>query len=432
MALALIWIFLSSGAALAQTPQPPPEPGTQPPPRTEPVQPDIPPPADDAPPGDQPETVPPAEPPAGTKPAEVNPEDVNQGPLRDPVLQQDEGDPRTLEREPDKDKKDALAEGPPEEEKDEASPMEICAQPPAENQGVLQRVRRSLTVTACASSAWLDGLFGDQIHYDEYHATYGTVTAGGLWSEYDGFDPRLRFRARLQLPQWDERISAFAGRVGEDDYISDTEGDFQALPTRQFGTLEDESVLLGLGYSSPERTGNDFDAGVGVRVDWPLDPYARARYEIVRAFNERYVFSARETVFWQNTEGFGTTTRINLDRVINDRFLLRWSNLGKYTEETLGLEWYTQMTLFQSVGQRTGLAWQAQIEGATDNEVQLTRHAVRLIMRRQLTPEWLILELRGGVGWPRRKLTEAREPSPEIGIAIEMQFGQKRDRVRPD
>ena len=141
------------------------------------------------------------------------------------------------------------------------TPMEGCAQRDQDDSTMLERVRRRLTVTACASSAWLDGLFGDQFRYDEYRATYGRVSAGGLWSDYDGFDPRLRFRVRLKLPQWDDRITAFAGRVGEDDYISDTEGDFEALPTRQFGDLEDESVLVGLGYSSPERTGNDFDAG---------------------------------------------------------------------------------------------------------------------------------------------------------------------------
>jgi hypothetical protein len=414
--------FLSSTAVVqAQTPEPPPP--------SEPIQPEPPLPEQslEQPPEAQPaEPQPPGSERPGENPAAVDPDDVNQGPLRDPVLQQDEADPRPLEREPEQ-TEDPLAAGPP---VDDASPMEICAQPDEGEMSVLQRVRRSLTVTACASSAWLDGLFGDQIHYDEYHATYGTVTAGGLWSDYDGFDPRLRFRARLQLPQWDERVSAFAGRVGEDDYVSDTEGDFDALPSRQFGNLEDESVLLGLGYSSPKRTGNDFDAGVGVRVDLPLDPYARARYEVVRAFGERYVFNARETVFWQNTEGFGTTTRINLDRVMSDRFLLRWSNLGKFTEETNGLEWYSQFTLFQSIGERTGLAWQAQIEGATDNEVQLTRHAARLIMRRQLTPDWLILEMRGGVSWPRRRLTEKREASPEVGIALEMQFGQKRDRLR--
>ena len=412
LALVLLCALTRAPQAVAQTPEPA---VASPPPKTEPVQPG-PHVADDAP--EQP----------GDKPEVVNPQDVNQGPMRDPVLQQNEGDPRTLEREPEH--KDPTAMGPHPEPKDGESPMEICAQP--SEQGVLQRVRRTLTVTACASSAWLDGLFGDQIYRDEYHATYGTVTAGGLWSDYDGFDPRLRFRARLQLPQWDERISAFAGRVGEEDYISDTEGDFDALPTRQFGTLEDESVLVGLGYSSPERTGNDFDAGVGVRIDIPLDPYARARYEVVRSFAERYVFSARETVFWQNTEGFGTTTRINLDRVISDRYLLRWSNLGKFTEETIGLEWYSQLTLFQSIGQRTGLAYQAHVEGETDNEVQMTRTALRVIMRRQLTPDWLILELRSGVSWPRRRLIEERKASPEVGIAIEMQFGQKRDRIRPN
>jgi len=231
---------------------------------------------------------------------------------------------------------------------------------------------------------------------------------------------------RLQLPQWDSRISAFAGRVGESDYISDTEGDFEALPSRQFGDLEDESVLLGLGYSNPERTGNDFDAGVGVRLDTPIDPYARVRYEVVRAFAEDYVFTARETLFWQNSEGFGSTTRVTLDRPLSDRFLLRWANVGKFTEETTGLEWYSQVTLFQSVGERTGLAWQAQIEGQTDNEVQITRNAVRLIMRRQFRDfKWLFLELRGGVGWPRMKLTEEREASPELGIALEMQFGNR-------
>jgi hypothetical protein len=235
----------------------------------------------------------------------------------------------------------------------------------------------------------------------------------------------LRFRVRLQLPQWDQRISAFAGRVGEDDYVSDSENEFSALPTRQFGSLEDESVLVGLGYSSPERTGNDFDAGVGVRVDLPMDPYARARYEVVRTFAENYVFRGRQTLFWQNSEGFGATGRFNIDRALSDRFLLRWSSLGKFTEETLGMEWYSQLTLFQSLGNRTGLAWQTQVEGATENEVRVTRYAARVIMRRQLNWDWLFLELRAGASLPRRFLYEKRELSPEAGIAVEMQFGDR-------
>lgn len=306
------------------------------------------------------------------------------------------------------------------------SHVAACTPESAPENTMLERMRRRLTVSACASSAWIDSLFGDELRYDQYRATYGTVSAGALWSDYDGLDPRLRFRVRLQLPQWDERISAFAGRVGEEDYVSDSEGDFDALPTRQFGNIEDESVLVGLGYSSSERTGNDFDAGVGVRVDLPLDPYARGRYEVVRILALKYVLRARETVFWQNSEGFGSTARLTIDRALTDKLLLRWSGLGKFTEETIGLEWNTQLTLFQSLGARTGLAYQAQTEGATDNEVQITRHSARVILRRQLTPEWLFLEVRAGVGWPRLRLVEKREAGPELGVALEMQFGEKK------
>ncbi|WP_157071649.1 hypothetical protein [Steroidobacter denitrificans] len=319
---------------------------------------------------------------------------------------------------------------PPEQElpEEDQNTLEDCEPDETILNGVLQKVRRTLTISACTSSAWLDGLFGGVNLYDQYRQTHGTVSAGGLWSEYSGLDPRLRFRVHLQLPQWNKRISAFIGRMGEDNFISDTESDFEALPTRQFGNLENESVLVGLGYSNPRRTGNDFDAGLGVRVDLPLDPFTRLRYEIVRTFADHYVITARETVFWQNSEGFGTTTRVNLDRALSRRFLLRWGNLGKFTEETVGLEWYSQVTLFQSLSERSGLAWQIQVDGATENEVPLTRYSGRLIMRRQLTPEWLILELRGGMEWPRRRLTEARTMSPEVGIALEMQFGQSRNR----
>ncbi|MFL6577867.1 MAG: hypothetical protein ACJ8MR_14695 [Povalibacter sp.] len=339
----------------------------------------------------------------------------------------------TVEAKPDEAKPDeAKAVEPVHVTASELGVMDVCKEMQDEAAlTTLERVRRRLSIAACASSGWLDSLFGDQLRYEEYHETYGSVSVGTLWSDYEGLDPRLRFRIHLKLPQWDERISAFAGRVGEENYISDVEDDFDALPTRQFGNLEDESVLLGLGYSNPKRTGNDFDASIGVRLDFPVDPYVRTRYEIVRNFAEQYVFSARETLFWQNSEGLGTTTRLTLDRAMSERFLLRWSNLGTFTQETDGLEWYSQLTLFQSVGERVGLAWQAQVEGATDNEVPLTQMAVRLIMRRQFrNPDWLFLELRGGVGWPREKLEEARKVSPEFGVAFEMQFGDRKKRKR--
>jgi hypothetical protein len=393
------------------------------------------------PPSEQPNEqapAPPVDPPTEVPPPERPNEDAptpSEVPSDRPISELDESEkppPAPEQREQDSaeeavKQKGRRERGPPIPEGEAPGPITACKEIKPEHDTMLERVRRTLAVTACASSAWLDGLFGDQFHYDAYLNTRGSLSVGALWSEYDGLDPRLRARVRLQLPQWDERISAFAGRVGEEDYVSDTEGEFTALPTRQFaGGLEDESVLVGLGYSSPDRTGNDFDAGVGVRIDLPLDPYARARYEIVRTFAEHYVFRARETVFWQNSEGFGSTTRFNIDRALSERFLLRWSNLAKYTEETEGVEWSSEVTLFQRLNQRMGIAWQNYISGTSDAEVDLQRYGARAILRRQLTPSWLFLEVRAGFGWPREKIFEERKLSFEGGIAFEMQFADER------
>ena len=250
---------------------------------------------------------------------------------------------------------------------------------------MLERVRRRLTVTACASSAWLDGLFGDQLRYDEYRSTYGTVSAGALWSDYDGFDPRLRFRVRLQLPQWNERISAFAGRVGEDDYISDTEGDFDALPTRQFGDSGRRKragrprLFQSLAHRQRlrcRRRRARRRAARSVRAR-PLRNRAHVRRQLC-------VPRARNRVLAATPKASAPPRASTSTARSRDTLLLRWSNLGKYTEETIGLEWFTQLTLFQSLDERTGLAWQLQTEGETDNEVPLTRHSARLILRRQL------------------------------------------------
>lgn len=320
-------------------------------------------------------------------------------------------------------------QGPPEPEISEEARNgdNVCDEMVPDAVTVLERARKTLTTGACRSAAWLDGLFGDRLYYDDYRDTYGSVSAGALWTDYDGLDPRVRFRVRMKLPQMDERLSAFIGRVGQDEYVSDSESEFVALPTRQFGgRLEEETLLVGLGYSEAERTGNDFDVDVGVRVRLPLDPYARSSYEIIRTFAEQYVVRARQTVFWQNSEGFGTTSRLILDRALSERFLVRWGGLAKYTQETEGVEWYTESTLFQAFSARTALAWQLHVGGQLDNEVPLTDYGARLILRRRLDPEWLILELRAGVHFPRYLLEEERKLSPEAGIALEMQFVPKR------
>jgi hypothetical protein len=48
-----------------------------------------------------------------------------------------------------------------------------------------------------------------------------------------------------------------------------------------------------------------------------------------------------------------------------------------------------------------------------------------LIYRRSVLRDWLFLELRSGISWPRETLLETREPNLSFGAAVEMMFGER-------
>lgn len=48
-----------------------------------------------------------------------------------------------------------------------------------------------------------------------------------------------------------------------------------------------------------------------------------------------------------------------------------------------------------------------------------------MIFRRRIYREWLFLELRSSITWPRETLLERRESNLGAGAAIELMFGER-------
>lgn len=307
--------------------------------------------------------------------------------------------------------------GPPEE------PAGLCEDKPS-GPAWLDRMHAGLYRTMCFAAARFDGFFGNARFDDEYQATHGSVVIGALWDERDHWDPSLRFRVRVRLPQLSERFNAFIGRVDPGEYVSDLRDDFDALP-RQFARQEDDAVLLGLGYSQPGRGGGYFDADVGTEFGLPMDPYVKGRYRIALPFLERNVLRLRETIFWQDSEGAGATTRFDLERLLRERFLVRLTGSATFTQESEGVRWFSDVTLYQNLGQGRALAYQAGIVAESDSDVGVSDYGLRLIYRRRLHREWLFLELRSSLTWPRETVLERRESSWGVGAGLELFFGER-------
>jgi hypothetical protein len=292
-----------------------------------------------------------------------------------------------------------------------------------ELQAWIDRLQSSLHRITCSSAWWFDGLFGNRRYDTEYRSTHGTVYAGGAWSQREQFDSVARFKARFYLPQINERFNAFIGRGEADDIVTESTPELYTLPT-QFSRRDDDSVFLGLGYNERMTRRGSFDADAGVRVRFPLDPYVKGSYRFARPVGENTLFRFRETIFWQKSEEFGTTALVEWDRILAPEYVLRWTTSGTYSEVSEGVRWFSNVRLYHLLSKERAFAYEAATNGSTDAPAPLTNYGVAAIYRQRIWRDWLVLELRTGIDWPRYSPYEKRTSNLNGSMVVEMRYGE--------
>ncbi|UCF20670.1 MAG: hypothetical protein JSU87_04470 [Gemmatimonadota bacterium] len=290
-------------------------------------------------------------------------------------------------------------------------------------QSWLDWLQRNVSRTVCGSALWFDGLFGDSYVYDERDVTYGRIFVGLWWDERDRLDPNFRFRVKLSFPRLENRANVTLGRENFDSYVSDQADSFEGVP-QTLATTDEDEFFLGVGFTPLRGRRSRLSISPGVNLKVPLEPYLKVSYRLNLIETDRTLARIRETGFWRERDGFGTTTRIDLDQRLRQRFLFRYHAMGTFSESTYGLDWQTGITLYQHLGGSRALAYLAEIFGETGRDVPLEDYGLRVVYRQGAFRPWLILELSAGLSWPRRSLAEARKINPGLGFGFEMQYGR--------
>jgi hypothetical protein len=157
----------------------------------------------------------------------------------------------------------------------------------------------------------------------------------------------------------------------------------------------------------------------------------KASYRFYAGTSETTLLSFRETVFWQNSEKFGVTSRVDVERVFKDSYLLRWTASGTFSERTEGVRGYSALMLLRGFPNRRAAAAELFTEGEFDDIVPLRNYGLRVAYRRSIARDWLVLETRASVTFPREFADQEREASWGIGIGLEMFFGTDDFLARP-
>lgn len=299
-----------------------------------------------------------------------------------------------------------------------------CTDSVEEASNWLDRSQKQVYETVCGTAAWFDGFFGDRRYDTTSGNTFGRVGLSGFWDERDGFDPKLRFRAKYALPALRDRANIIVGRGDEKDFIEERETPSDSIPGN-FNRVEDDSFLIGLGYQRDTglERGLDFSAGIKVRA--PPEPYLKTRYRRAYELSDSTLFQLRPVVYWKSEEGFGATLATDIDHLLSDRMMLRWSNSGNISEdkEVEGVAWVSYLSLFSALADRRALSYHAFIKGETKADVGLQNYGFEVRYRQRFLRDWLFFEVINSVTWPRFTLDERREMNLGIGAGFEMYFG---------
>ncbi len=301
---------------------------------------------------------------------------------------------------------------------------DFCRQAAPADQPLIDESRRVLEETFCGATLWFDGLFGGEPSVANARAVSGRVELSSLYTEFEEFDYRARLRLNYELPTLERRLRLFLGRDDEGEFVEDRREGF-AVRSSVFGLETEEKWLAGLGYSPPGRWANRFDVRVGGRVKTAPEAFVQTRYRHNVFVGETTVWRLRETVFWENRQGYGSTTSVDWDRVLRRDLLFRWGAAGTYSESTEGVAWRSATLLYHNLrGSRAGAA-EVFMRGSTGAEVKLREYGTRLIYRQPVGRPYLFGELILGYTWPRVERHEPREGSAMVGFGIELLFGRE-------
>lgn len=216
---------------------------------------------------------------------------------------------------------------------------------------------------ACTPAVWFDRFFGDEREEDVASALVRVVPSL-QYSDRDFTDMGIRLKARVNLPNLKDRYSLVVNDDAEQN-AGLLPGEVER-PERANATDRDTSAALRYLARRAANSGLDFDIGLRSQLKF----FARARYyrswQLAPPLRTRYTQS-----FWfRDGSGFGETSLFEIERMLAEDMLLRWSTQATVSEEANGLELRDGLQLLRQIDRDRAISWNLAMTVKSDPDWQ--------------------------------------------------------------
>ena len=217
--------------------------------------------------------------------------------------------------------------------------------------------------------------------------------------EGDGNTEKVQLRGKVRLPRINKRLSLVFTDENEETGELD----------RGITSIDDDeqNTEVGLSYNIMEHISSRLDLKAGLRSSGHMKLKARYRYEL--PVGDKYINRFTETLYFLDPEGFGFQSTYDLNRIIDENRLVRWSNNARITEDIQGVEWSTRLLLGRRIDEKSAISYFVWTGGETRPDYLTTSYGLGMRYRRKIIRPWIFYELEPAYAWQRELVEDDRD-----------------------
>lgn len=278
------------------------------------------------------------------------------------------------------------------------------------------RAQSYFSQRACTPAVWFDRFFGDQRQEDVATALVRVIPSI-QYSDRDLDDPGVSLKARFNLPNLEDRFNIV---VNDDDVEAAglLPGEVERPSQANQRELRDSSAALRYLVQLADRSGLDFDVGLRSEAKF----FARGRY--FRSWQLTPVVQTRftQSAFFRDGEGFGEVSLLEVERLMSEDMLLRWSTQATVSEEVNGLELRDGIQLYRQLDADRAISWNLAMTVDSDPAWKANEYATSIRYRQRAFRSWFFYEVEPFLDWIRE---DNFNTNPGIALRLEFWLGDE-------
>lgn len=242
----------------------------------------------------------------------------------------------------------------------------------------------------CEPALWFDNFFAnDRVFEEGAVGTYARWRNDFSYDEEEYFKFKMALNLSVQLPGLQEKLRL--------TFESDEDEDVRDIAPGDGG---DTTNSLGLQLDVVENIRSKFSVNVS------LSPRLRFRYRYTYPVYQDITLRLTQEV--QREESVHSArTQFDIERASRQRYLLRSTTEGKFSEKFEGIDWLQAFVLYKRLDKRTSISYEASVNGISEPAALATNYRVGVRFRKNFHRKWLFYEIVPEMTWPKT-LDESR------------------------